>query len=88
MDIVERTITVFDQATIDAMFSPQPLAALQQADAQLTSAGYRVIGYHGTNVKNARNMVPDKLDPRFLGSGAGLARGPGFYVARIGRAHV
>jgi hypothetical protein len=27
-------------------------------------------------------MVPDKLDPRFLGSGAGLARGPGFYVAR------
>jgi hypothetical protein len=37
MDIVERTIIVFDQATIDAMFSPQPLAALQQADAQLTS---------------------------------------------------
>lgn len=40
------------------------------------------IGYHGTNLSSANDILEEGLKPNLAGSGQGLARGKGFYVAR------
>jgi TPR repeat protein len=47
----------------------------------LLQKGYQFIGYHGTNVKNLRQIVPSGFDPKFIGTGIGTERGYGFYVS-------
>ncbi len=57
------------------------LAAVTQAHGQLLQDGYAFVGYHGTNHEAQQSLVPYGFDPTRVGSGAGIARGPGFYVA-------
>jgi hypothetical protein len=56
-------------------------ARIVEAHKRLAAANYTWVGFHGASVASAKKMVPDKLDPKRQGSGAGLARGPGSYVA-------
>lgn len=56
-------------------------AAVQRAHMQLLQDGYAFVGYHGTNVTERRSLVPYGFDPSRIGSGGGIARGSGFYVA-------
>jgi hypothetical protein len=55
---------------------------IRDADHALQEAGYKFIGYHGTNKSNLRNMCETGLNQKFCGSGDGQARGSGLYIAR------
>lgn len=47
----------------------------------LLQMGYQFVGYHGTSEEGAKNIVPDKFNHKFIGTGSGTARGYGFYVS-------
>ncbi len=55
---------------------------VQEAHNLLVDSGYELVGYHGTNQRAVRGILINGFDPTFAGSSAGLARGPGLYVAR------
>jgi hypothetical protein len=56
-------------------------AAVVAADAKLRDAGYKFVGYHGTNHASFMSMHQNGLDPSRLGSNSGTAKGSGFYVS-------
>lgn len=56
--------------------------AVSNAHLALLNQGYSFVGWHGTSAATIDSMVPDRFDPARAGSGMGLARGRGFYVAR------
>ena len=55
--------------------------AVVDADADLRRAGYKFVGYHGTNHASFVSMHENGLDPSRLGSNSGTAKGSGFYVS-------
>jgi hypothetical protein len=48
----------------------------------LLANGYEFVGYHGCNRTALISIITFGLDPARSGTGAGNARGPGFYVSR------
>jgi hypothetical protein len=60
------------------------IAAIQEAHNILLAERYQFIGYHGCSMQSLRAIVPNSFDFTRVGSEAGTARGPGFYVARRG----
>lgn len=58
------------------------IAAVQEANRILLAERYQFVGYHGCNMQTLQAIVPYSFDVTRIGSGAGTARGPGFYVAR------
>jgi hypothetical protein len=55
---------------------------LQQAHNMLLAGGYKFIGFHGCNLATLKSIIPNYFDVTKVGSGAGSARGNGFYVSR------
>ena len=58
------------------------IANIQQAHNLLTAEGYKFIGFHGCNLATLKSIVPNSFDVTKVGTGAGVARGNGFYVSR------
>lgn len=57
-------------------------AAIRRAHGILIADGYTFVGYHGCNHRTLMSIVPYNFDPAHVGTGGGLARGVGFYVAK------
>ena len=57
--------------------------SISEAHASYQKQNYEPIGYHGTNGENAEDMISRGLSTAHIGSSAGTARGPGFYVAGV-----
>lgn len=57
------------------------VAAIQQAHENLINAGYSFAGFHGTNQAGANSMLEHGLHPGKIGSGGGVDKGAGFYLA-------
>jgi len=73
---------VLDESGFGDIVDNRNLIRIRNSEFELEKRGYRFIGYHGTNTYNLRNMVDKGLDPKFVGTGDGEARGSGFYITR------
>lgn len=60
--------------------APDP-AAVRKAHDHLRTAGYRFVGFHGTNHEAYSDMLSRGLDPSRAGSNSGTSKGVGFYVS-------
>ncbi|MFE7838905.1 DUF4157 domain-containing protein [Streptomyces sp. NPDC057474] len=62
---------------------PEEVLAERKRILDESLSGYRLVGFHGTNVESVGSLVTHGPDPALVGVANGVGKGPGFYVAPV-----
>ena len=62
---------------------PDEVRAERQRILDESLSGYRLVGFHGTNVESVGSLVTHGPDPALVGVANGIGKGAGFYVAPV-----
>ena len=62
---------------------PEGDIAEQQRTLSASLAGYRFVGFHGTDAENVGGLIVDGPDVARIASGHDIGKGRGFYVAPV-----